>query len=447
MNKTSQKTTIETVRDGSRTWSKDALNKDDAGTRIEESIISTPSDCTPCNHIGIISLNVRGFAVKGKFGWVRNICFKERPCIAVLQETKCKPISDQWVQSLWGDSNFGYMQKEAVGKSGRLLVIWDKSVFDVESSSCCEFFLAIRGRWKMSGEDSTIVNVYGPHNDRSKKLMWRLLDKLINSVNYKCLLCGDFNEVWSSSDRLNSQFHQGRADRFNEFILVNNLIEIPISGRKFSRISDDGLKFSKLDRDRVIDYGPKPFKVFDEWFNCLDVDVIIREAWEQPIRGTRKDCAFSDRLNNVNLDNEIKELKKEAMDWELKAEFHPLSDLDRASWLDCRRRWVEKENVKMEDLVAALNWFWSTGEISEGCNASFITLTPKKTDPVSLHDYRPISLIGSYYKIIVKWLSLRIRKVRPSLVGFEQSAFIRGRNIMDGALIANESFEFLKIIA
>ncbi|XP_071712391.1 uncharacterized protein [Rutidosis leptorrhynchoides] len=97
-----------------------------------------------------------------------------------------------------------------------------------------------------------------------------------------------------------------------------------------------------------------------------------------------------------------------------------------------------------EDLVAAVNWFWSTGEISEGCNASFITLVPKKADPVSLHEYRPISLIGSYYKIIAKLLSLRIRKVIPNLVGFEQSAFIRGRNIMDSAPIANECFEFLK---
>ncbi|XP_071707923.1 uncharacterized protein [Rutidosis leptorrhynchoides] len=85
-----------------------------------------------------------------------------------------------------------------------------------------------------------------------------------------------------------------------------------------------------------------------------------------------------------------------------------------------------------------------TGDISNGFNSSFTTLVPKKTDPVSLNEYRPISLIGSYYKIIVKLLSLRIRKVIPNLIGFEQSAFIRGRNIMDGALIANESYAFLK---
>ncbi|XP_071728773.1 uncharacterized protein [Rutidosis leptorrhynchoides] len=238
------------------------------------------------------------------------------------------------------------------------MVIWDKGVFNFDSYTSCDYFLAIRGKWKKSGLESTIVNVYGPHNDRGKKLMWESLDVLLNSVSLAWLLCGDFNEVRNTSDRLNSQFHQGRADRFNDFILRNNLIEIPISGRKFTRISDDGVKFSKLDRflvtdnflglwedlsiitldrnlsdhcllvlrDRIFDYGPKPFKVFDEWFNCLDVGDVIRDAWNQPIRGSKKDCVFRDRLKNVKmtlrtwskskfggLHNEINELKKEAL--------------------------------------------------------------------------------------------------------------------------------------
>ncbi|XP_071700547.1 uncharacterized protein [Rutidosis leptorrhynchoides] len=94
--------------------------------------------------------------------------------------------------------------------------------------------------------------------------------------------------------------------------------------------------------------------------------------------------------------------------------------------------------------MSSIHEFWCNGNISKGCNASFITLVPKKQDPSLLNDYRSISLIGSYYKIIAKLLSNRIRKVIPTLVGFEQSAFIKGRNIIDGALIANESISFLK---
>lgn len=73
-----------------------------------------------------------------------------------------------------------------------------------------------------------------------------------------------------------------------------------------------------------------------------------------------------------------------------------------------------------------------------------MALTPKVTDPIGLGDYRPISLIGCYYKIIAKLLAERIKKVVGKLVGDAQNAFIGGRFILDGILIANETVEFLK---
>ena len=70
------------------------------------------------------------------------------------------------------------------------------------------------------------------------------------------------------------------------------------------------------------------------------------------------------------------------------------------------------------DLVSAVQWwFWRTGEISRGCIASFVTLIPKVSDPIGLGDYRPISLIGFYYKIIVKLLAERIKVFVGKLVG------------------------------
>ncbi|XP_071731598.1 uncharacterized protein [Rutidosis leptorrhynchoides] len=102
-------------------------------------------------------------------------------------------------------------------------------------------------------------------------------------------------------------------------------------------------------------------------------------------------------------------------------------------------------DIIKEDVLNAISWFWEKGEFSKGCNASFVTLSPKKSDPITLSDYRPISLISSYYKIVAKILSNRLRKVIPKLIGSEQSAFLRERYILDGVLIANESIDFLKI--
>ncbi|XP_071739299.1 uncharacterized protein [Rutidosis leptorrhynchoides] len=269
-----------------------------------------------------------GFVVEGKLGWVKELCRIERPFIAAFQETKCHLVSDQWVELLWGNNNFGYIQKEVVGNSGGLLLIWDTCCIEVVDAMGNEFFLAIRGKWKSSGQESFIVNIYGPHDDCSKKAMLDSLENLLSANDSAWLLCGDFNEVRVRSDRLNCKFLQYRATRFNMFISNNCLIEIPISGRQFTRVSEDGSKFSKLDRflvtenflnlwedlsiialdrklsdhcplvlrDKIIDYGPKPFKVFDAWLDHDGVDQIIYEAWVVPVRGYRKDCNFQDKL-------------------------------------------------------------------------------------------------------------------------------------------------------
>ncbi|XP_071729190.1 uncharacterized protein [Rutidosis leptorrhynchoides] len=201
----------------------------------------------------ILSINVRGFGVFGKLGWIKGLCLREKLDIAAFQETKCRKLDDLWVQQLWGNSDFGYIQKEATGNSGGMLVIWDTNRFKVSCAVGGDCFLAIRGNWTGTRHDTALVNVFGPHNDVRKRKMWDTLDNLIGGIDSRWVLCGDFNEVCEHTDRFNYDFHEARARRFNEFIIRNNLIEIPLKGRKFTRISDDGTKFSKLDRFLVSD--------------------------------------------------------------------------------------------------------------------------------------------------------------------------------------------------
>ncbi|GJX68247.1 cysteine-rich receptor-like protein kinase, partial [Tanacetum coccineum] len=83
-------------------------------------------------------------------------------------------------------------------------------------------------------------------------------------------------------------------------------------------------------------------------------------------------------------------------------------------------------------------------ELSEGCNASFVTLIPKVVDSMGLGDFWPISLVGSYYKIIAKLLAERVKKIVGDVIGEPQNAFIKGHFILDGVLIANETMEYLE---
>ncbi|GJT08929.1 RNA-directed DNA polymerase, eukaryota [Tanacetum coccineum] len=90
------------------------------------------------------------------------------------------------------------------------------------------------------------------------------------------------------------------------------------------------------------------------------------------------------------------------------------------------------------DFCEAVVHFFVNGGFSKGCNSSFITLIPKVIDAKFVNDFRPISLIGCIYKVVTKVLANRLVSVIGDLVSDTQSAFIAGRQILDGPFILDE---------
>ncbi|GAU20198.1 hypothetical protein TSUD_352620 [Trifolium subterraneum] len=88
--------------------------------------------------------------------------------------------------------------------------------------------------------------------------------------------------------------------------------------------------------------------------------------------------------------------------------------------------------------------FHGIGVLPKSLLSYFVTLIPKVNLPFGLGDYRPISLFGCLYKIIAKVLTNRLAKVMDFLIASNQSAFIKGRNLVDGVLVVNEVLDLAK---
>ncbi|GJT31926.1 RNA-directed DNA polymerase, eukaryota [Tanacetum coccineum] len=109
-----------------------------------------------------------------------------------------------------------------------------------------------------------------------------------------------------------------------------------------------------------------------------------------------------------------------------------------------------ERNVTLNEIKSAV-WDCGTnkspgsdGVFPSGCNYSFIALIPKNQDAKVVNDFRPISLIGSLYKIITKILSNRSSLVISDLISDVQSAFVTNRQILDGPFILNELLSWCK---
>ncbi|KAF3788748.1 Transposon TX1 uncharacterized protein [Nymphaea thermarum] len=71
-------------------------------------------------------------------------------------------------------------------------------------------------------------------------------------------------------------------------------------------------------------------------------------------------------------------------------------------------------------------------------NQATCVLVPKRPNPTDVTHFRPISILGTPYKIIAKLLSLRLAPVMPSIISPFQVAFIKGRRLQDAVVLANE---------
>ena len=95
--------------------------------------------------------------------------------------------------------------------------------------------------------------------------------------------------------------------------------------------------------------------------------------------------------------------------------------------------WQFSWDIVKEYIIRLFKDFHDSGEFVKNLNATFLVLVAE-----DFKDFRPISLVGSLYKLLAKVLANRLKKVMHKLINKAQNAFVEGRQIMDASLMANE---------
>ncbi|GJS21722.1 RNA-directed DNA polymerase, eukaryota [Tanacetum coccineum] len=265
--------------------------------------------------------------------------------------------------------------------------------------------------------DVLIVVIYTPQSIVRKRVLWEYITLLISRWDGETIVIGDFNEVRSIDERFGSVFNGSSARHFNRFIETSGLTDVNLEGYAFTWSHPSRSKMSKLDRFLISDGNLSSFPSMSAL--CLDRHlsdhrpILLREV-------------FSD--------------------------FGPIPFRVFHSWLKVKvKEWsisrilMTLNTLKLTDLDSEeRNLRGLRGSFPIGSNASFIALIPKVADANFVADFRPISLIGSVYKVVTKILANRLATVISDLVSDTQTAFVAYRQILDGPFILNELFSWCK---
>nr|GEU57737.1 RNA-directed DNA polymerase, eukaryota, reverse transcriptase zinc-binding domain protein [Tanacetum cinerariifolium] len=238
---------------------------------------------------------------------------------------------------------------------------------------------------------------------------------------------GDFNEVRTEQERYGSVFNIEGANAFNSFIYLESLIDHPLDGYAYiwayktgNKMKDTWKSLDLVDSNCMINLKKKlqalkivikqwtknakksSYKVkFSIQCKLSDIDKILDQEAAQKskvcwaIEGDENTKLSLDQHADLKRNVSNKEIK--SVIWDYETNKSPGSDGFTFEFF--RRYWKLFEH----DIVAAVKEFFASDTFPPGCNSSFIALIPKIHGAKVIKDYRPISLIEAFIKLLPRF--------------------------------------------
>lgn len=138
----------------------------------------------------LIFYNIRGLGSRLKIKEMQDLIRKNKVDFACIQETKLEELNDEKVRAIWGSYNCGWAVRDAQGRSGGILLIWNSEKFLCSSYWNMEGAVVVNGYWGVDRIRCCILNVYAPCPLEERLDLWDRLNSVIHQFEDCCLCIG-----------------------------------------------------------------------------------------------------------------------------------------------------------------------------------------------------------------------------------------------------------------
>ncbi|XP_019197153.1 PREDICTED: uncharacterized protein LOC109191020 [Ipomoea nil] len=338
-----------------------------------------------------------------------------------------------------------------------------------------------------SGETWRMTCFYGFPKSSQRRESWELLKSLVGKSPLPWVVIGDFNDLLFQHEKRGTNPHPDNFLRgFSEAVDDCGLRQLPMRGYQFTWEKYSGTDHwleERLDKISQLEAQEDVFwrqRVKQHWLRGADANT---KYYHRYASARKKKNSVSKLLNEngvwvegqdmnnvvINYFNTIFATSNPVCEDSLFDEFGPRVTTDQNEALLCPYDVAEVKtalfamypdkapgpdgmnpgfyqqfwDIVGEDVSAFAVNCLNSGEIPGDLNATNIVLIPKKNDPTTVADLRPIALSNVLYRIMAKMIANRLKPMLGDLISESQSAFIPGRLITDNILVPAEVGHFL----
>ncbi|KAK1693140.1 hypothetical protein QYE76_009837 [Lolium multiflorum] len=408
-----------------------------------------------------------GFGRRGRRTLLKDYLRLHKIDLVFLQETIKQDFTDTELRSLEIGDKFFWNWLPANGHSGGMLVGARDSTFEVGTFDRGQFYLSLSILHRASNRIVEAIGIYGPaDHGRSREFLEEISNKL-SSCTRPVLMGGDFNLIRAATDKNNNNLYWPLIDLFNDHIANWALRELPRTGARYTWTNKQiNPVRSVLDRvfvspefetifplcslsaetslgsdhtPLVLDTGEgtpvRSNRFFFEtgWLEMQGFPDMVLAQWEllsSRVRG--RDIIDWWVFMSAGLRQHLKVVKGMKSDTAPGPAGFPI--------IFFKRFW----SLVKHGVLHILNDF-VLGRIDIArLNFGVLSLIPKVPGADLITQFRPIALINVIFKIISRAYASRLDPIANRVISPNQTAFIKGRNILEGPLALIEVIHELR---